>query len=312
MEKQASQLQKRRRAPFIGLFYLIAYGILFVIFPGKGRFPYEFEQGRPWLRGEIYAPYDIPLRKTEEEIRHEKDSLSRFAPYYFKKNELIQDESAQLLTQWFSDYLQHLDSLGKTPEVLQSQTLEQGLALFREVYETGIIELPEEIEEKLFKTDSSRIALRVIRNNVAEYAELRDFYSPKTAFEKVHETLHLNEGSLWNDFLDEVNISDALLPNITYDEETSRNIRNETLRNVSLTKGIWPEGRIIISRGETVTPAKFIILSSYREEFENRTGFSGNHAKILTGQGLILALFLGILFLYFWFYEPLVFYNSSR
>ena len=44
---------------------------------------FHVERGKPWKYAELTAPFDFPILKSEEVIKHERDSvLKGYEPYY--------------------------------------------------------------------------------------------------------------------------------------------------------------------------------------------------------------------------------------
>ncbi len=51
--------------------------------PGDSAANFYAEQGRPWRYGDFTAPFDFPIYKSKETVKHERDSLMRqYEPYY--------------------------------------------------------------------------------------------------------------------------------------------------------------------------------------------------------------------------------------
>lgn len=51
--------------------------------PNDSRNYFRVEQGKPWKYGDLTAPFDFPIYKSEEAIRQQRDSiLGAYEPYY--------------------------------------------------------------------------------------------------------------------------------------------------------------------------------------------------------------------------------------
>ena len=64
---------------------LLVVGVtLFISFflpKNKGKL-FHYEEGKPWLYGQLIAKFDFPIFKTEETIKQERDSiLKHFQPF---------------------------------------------------------------------------------------------------------------------------------------------------------------------------------------------------------------------------------------
>src|SRR6185503_16094439 len=60
----------------------------------------------------------------------------------------------------------------------------------------------------------------------------------------------------------------SLAVNVSYDQALSDKKLNELLSSVSMTKGIVRQGDKIISHGSMITPERYAVLESLRNEYE--------------------------------------------
>ena len=51
------------------LAFAVALVLILQVFPEKAKFKYEFRKGELWQHENLYAPFDFPLKKTEEQIK---------------------------------------------------------------------------------------------------------------------------------------------------------------------------------------------------------------------------------------------------
>ncbi|NJK95462.1 MAG: hypothetical protein HC905_11625, partial [Bacteroidales bacterium] len=121
----------------------------------------------------------------------------------------------------------------------QQHFLELGLKMLSEVYQRGIVELNDQLEEKL----KSGKYLVVITNNVGEEREFSQVLTLKSAYEfimteidKLTKTVTSDRDFLLTGFFKDLNINDFLQPNLIYNEEVSNNSRDELINQISLTK----------------------------------------------------------------------------
>src|SRR5665648_1064031 len=60
---------------YLTILFIITAVILYFALPQEGRFPYEFQKGRPWMHATLIAPYNFAIEKSDETISIERDSL---------------------------------------------------------------------------------------------------------------------------------------------------------------------------------------------------------------------------------------------
>ena len=74
-----------------GIQYLMvgaAVVLISLLYPSSVKFKYEFQRGQEWRYADLYAPFDFPIQKSEEEVLKDRSELERsITPYYrFNKN----------------------------------------------------------------------------------------------------------------------------------------------------------------------------------------------------------------------------------
>ena len=67
-----------RAALVIGTVAIVVWSM-----PHDNNNSYLVEQGKPWKYADLTAPFDFPVYKSDEAIKHERDSiLKQYEPYY--------------------------------------------------------------------------------------------------------------------------------------------------------------------------------------------------------------------------------------
>ncbi len=56
------------------LLFVLTTALIVYLFPTEGKFRYEFQKGKPWMHADLIAPFDFAIKKTEQDIKPEKDS----------------------------------------------------------------------------------------------------------------------------------------------------------------------------------------------------------------------------------------------
>jgi cyclic-di-AMP phosphodiesterase PgpH len=312
------------------LLLLLSVAILVSIFPHKGNFPYEFQKGKPWMHDDYVASFDFPIMKTEAEIKIEKDSiLKEYKPYFnYQKN--ISGEQLKKFNRLFNNqWVKFVD--GRTEQKLSNDIiiffknadsvkkdnyLKYAGNLLTYVYNKGIIQVTDQIEQFAAKD----FALVIIRDNIGEDYEFSDVFTPKTAYEYIFSQIHaLDEGNA-NDrilyksgFFKELNLNEFLIPNLIYNEEASHNVKQELIKQISLTKGMFLSNHKVIENGEIVNDEKYNLLMSLKKEYENKLGNSAvKNSYLIAGQVLIVGALLLLLLVYMVRFRREVYSNNLK
>ena len=70
------------------LVFIIAIVVVIWQMPRSVKFKYEFQKMRPWQHEALYAPFNFPIYKTDEQLKQEKEeALKDFYPIYIYDTE---------------------------------------------------------------------------------------------------------------------------------------------------------------------------------------------------------------------------------
>jgi cyclic-di-AMP phosphodiesterase PgpH len=268
-----------------GIFFVAVLIILVSLFPREGKFKYELQRGKPWQHDELIAPFDFAIRKTAAEIQREQQEALNEAYFYFRfDSDVSKTSHDQFLLQFESNWRQQK---GESAELSarKQKTLESGLIILDSLFRRGIIEVQPEMEKM---ASTSQVA--VIKENVAEIHELRYYFNIQSANEFILNAT-ANAAGIDQPFLLSL-LQQSIVHNIFYDEALTSNQRDQLMRSISKTRGMMQRGERIISKGELVTDAKYQVLLSFRNEYEQRLGVTSNHTMILLGRIILVAISL--------------------
>lgn len=240
---------------FIRLAIIICtVGITVWTMPGDSRSHYRVEQGKPWKYGDLTAPFDFPIYKSEEAIKEQRDSLLRaFEPYY-RLNSEVEGEHVR---KFVSDFSNGIPGLSDDYISIIANRLHS-------LYRQGIISSS---DYKKLNTDTSRM-IRIVDGKNAVSVRLNMLYTTKTAYEQlfIDEALEQHR-----QILQKCDLNDYITPNIVYDREKSTSTLNDLMNSIPLAVGVVQKGQKIIDRGGIVDEKVARILESYSKENERRS-----------------------------------------
>jgi putative nucleotidyltransferase with HDIG domain len=242
---------------------LITVIIVVLIIPKKGKFKYEYEQGKPWMHEDLAAPFAFTLDKNPVEFSNEQNEIREsFKPYY--------NRDPKVENQQKDKFIQELtlaaNEEGESNE-LKKFYISRGLAMLSDIYGKGIISL-----DTTHKSKPKEFIITEVRNSVAVDKQLANYYQLKEARSSVIE--RTNQDSMLNRGWFLTSLLSALTVNVTYDKRLSEKKLAELVGSVSSTKGLIKQDEKIITRGSIVTPDRFRMLESLRKEYETNIGKS--------------------------------------
>ena len=278
----------------IGLFVSLVV-IIVLLFPKDNKFKYQYEIGKPWSYELITASFDFPIYKTDEQLEADrKELLSTYTPYF------IYDEKVadQQLGKWLSDWKNKNQEEPKYTAYVERK--------FRDIYSKGVV--TSGIYEQLLMNKRKNIAI-VRDGRKTDFLSTDEIYTPKSAYEE----LILNKPDyITIQDLNSYNLNLFLVDNLRYDSITSQNVKEDMVKNLSLTSGMVQTGEKIIDRGEIVSPGAYSILNSMKIETQRRNTAFKESGYVIIGELIIVIGLIMLLALYLYLFRLNLFENLNH
>lgn len=268
--------------PFIVLFFALV-----VILPTSPKFGFEYRRGSEWNYETLYAQFDFPILKTEEQIQEERSrSTSSVIPYY-KYSEDVVNKNLRA-----AEALQLGKDAALKPAIVSA---------IRDIYAQGVV--PDEgVKLDRNATDISTEVLYVQKDKRATKMPVTEVYKQSDAKSKLIAEMGKTYKSYNLDSIFKANsIYDLIVPNLVYDRQTTEVVHAESGTFISPTQGFVNAGQLIVSNGEIVTAEIAQMLDSYKVEYEENMGYGTSRAmqwlgNLLLALVLVLVLYLAIYF----------------
>jgi len=292
-----------RTHTYVILLYIISIAIVCFLFPREGKFPYEYQKGKIWGHETLFAPYDIPIFKTQLELNAEKDSLLKAFVMYYNENPEVAGQQKRKFNQTFNEHWTNSGWIESEKDRL-CQSVVASLDL---VYRRGIIQTDENTGDQSL---SNQIV--ILRNNIASEGDRGKILTPKTAYELVMHVLERSASEMEMSFLKNLNLNNFIQPNLTFNADITQKAKNEQIDKLSYTKGMIPANRQIIAQGELINDEKFVLLMSMQREFEDKVGTSGKFNQIWLGQIIAVIICFLLVYIYLMHSRQEIFRNILR
>lgn len=297
MNKRSRKKIRIKTKYFIPFIFIVAILFVTYIFPRQGKFKYSFNEGRPWQYGLLTATQDFPIYKSEDLLKREQDSLLSFFEPYFTVNEEIEKNA---LAEFDADL-----NLNSKLKEMSPQYILFIRSKLKEVYEHGIMKSDD--YDRIAESETKSFRLK--KGNVADSRAIEDFYTIRSAYEKILEDASRN---LDENLLRSADINSYIHENIVYDASTSDKAREEFVQQVSPTIGLVQAGQRIIDQGEIVDSRTYSILSSYKRVIEERIGGADRNTWTTLGQFLLVTIMFVSFYLYLLFFRPHEYRNKKH
>lgn len=296
MKKLLTRLARYYHFFYIAFVFLATVFLLYLIIPGESRFKYEFQKNAPWRHETLMAPFNFAILKSNEQIKAEQDSVRSQYIAYFKLDTLTG--------------IAQQNNLGNTLKKLEQdqQTINNLTDFIGTLYQDGILEQASENYPAL--QDKEQVIL--VKNKLAERVDIKKLHSLKTAYQALSDTLQAELGQTFDTFTQQVNLSDFIHANLSYDEAFNENELQKQLGEVSYTQGMIQAGERIIFKGDLVTPDKFTILESLKQTYETKRGQDIERYLLILGKIILIVSCLSIMIFYLYYFRPEIFNQKRR
>lgn len=242
--------------------------LIALIIPGKGKFRYQYQKGRPWLYESLIAPIDFPVLKNVKELRTEREAIASSVVPYFKFKSGVEEEQIKNIRS--SIPVSGEDTL-ITDFIFQS---------VKYVYSKGVM-------EEMPDTTYNKGVIAIVKEEKTTLHPARNLYTTKSALEfikSVFDSRFPGAIEISNKLVSSLNLQ----PNLIFDNSLTQLVLKDQIANISPTKGKIYTGQLIITNGETVTAESEQLLDSYKAEYEASMGFTGNKFLLKLGQLLVV------------------------
>ncbi|MCL6102971.1 MAG: HDIG domain-containing protein [Bacteroidetes bacterium] len=283
---------KRWHRIFLAILFLLTSIALYFSLPHEARFRYEYQKGRPWMHATLYAPFNFAIIKSEQEIKHEKDSLLKGEIPYF----VFADSITQRAISSLSNEIDRLKA-AKSINFVEGTSLKlKVMGVYFDLYNVGILDQDFINSSNL----SGKNRLKILKNNIGKEIQISSLYSLKSAYSEVRRRLDdlKNLHPEWKTFLDDFQPERFLASNLIYDREKNQQMEEKMIADISTNHGIVQEGERIISQGDIISARTFPILESLRISFENSRGQNTKYILIVLGRIILIVVLLLTLYLF--------------
>ena len=276
-----------------GIFYksllILASSLLILyIFPFGGQFKYEFQKGRAWQYSDFYSPFDFSILKTDEEINNDKEEVLKSLKPYLRSDLILRDQVFKNYSVEFYNFFQ------KENLTIQVDSLYNfGVQQLNEIYKFGV--LPPNYTHK------GNMSIFLIQEQTEISININQLFRSEAIFDFLSKKLINSPYNKYEDLFKDL-FFEIITPNITLDNEFFEKQKEQSLQNISKSKGFIASGDFIVAEGELVDEKTYKILDSLRSEFISKQG-EQNSLWIIFGYSILIVLTFTLLLLFLYAYR---------
>ena len=237
---------------------IVAVVLIVLFLPRTQGKLFHYDEGKPWMYGQLIAKFDFPIFKTEAALKVEKDSITKHFQPYYNINKTVEQKKIEQFREAYKNGIPGL-----------SEAYVDAIAhRLHEIYEAGIID-PQQYST--LAKDSNNL-IRVVTGKQAVSVPINKTYSTLGAYEQLFMDPLLGPK---RSVLQQCNLNDYIEANLVYDKDRSETEMNDMLSLIPQASGMVLEGQRIIDRGDIVDAKTYrvlftLYLALFRKDYFNK------------------------------------------
>lgn len=293
MEKISLPRRFRVYAPLLVLFIFLVF-----MMPRSPKFSYDYKKGSPWMHETLIAQFDFPVLKTEQQLQLEREQASLNVVPYYRQDARVSSKVRRALSALDLGIYGHAKaSLATTIDYIYSKGVLSSVT-------RPELEAQSDGNDALIYVQKDRRAVKVSMNEVFTMDQADALFR-----ESLYEACDsCNVDSLYTS----LGLSMMILPDLTFDEQTTGLIHDESVDYISPTQGVVRVGQVIVSTGEIVTAEIEQLLDSYKTEYNSSIGYDGHDSFQWLGNILISLFLVFVLFLAIYYCNHAIFDRYNK
>lgn len=260
---------------------VLTVALIVALLPRSQGKMFHYDEGKPWMYGQLIAKFDFPIFKSEETLKNERDSIMKSFRPYFNVNPKIEE---QKIGQFLKDYKNGIPGLPPEYVTLVAQRL-------HELYQMGIANTAYFTD---LQKDSNNV-VHIVMGKQAISKPVGEIYTTLGAYENLFSTPQL---SAKRSIIQQCNLNEYIEANLQYDKARSESEMNDMLSLIPQASGMVLEGQRIIDRGDIVDAKTYRVLDSFEQATEKRNESKDQVTSMLIGQSIYVFILLSLFTLY--------------
>jgi putative nucleotidyltransferase with HDIG domain len=284
--------------------YVMMVFTVFVItlfLPKQPRFRYEFEKGKVWMNKDLISPFSFAILKTNPQVNTDKKNALKDVLPVYQYDTAVSSNSLEA-------FINEFDIKWKSKQLDEKDKVKfksESYRLLSSIYQRGIIGLNAKQQ-----TNGKNYDFSLMENNVAHQKNTQDVFTTETAL--LHFKANFKSpNQVMVDLIANL-AEDHITPNIIFDERLTQIIQQNTVDNISTTKGMVQKGELIVSKNDVIDDEIYQKLESYKATYDAQTKTIGSRALVYLGQVVLVSFMLTILMSFLFLFRKDIFSDNRQ
>ncbi|WP_394341001.1 HD family phosphohydrolase [Pedobacter yulinensis] len=266
---------------------VISVLVITLYLPKQPRFRYEFEKGKNWMNRDLVAPFSFAILKTPGQILADRNEvLKNVLPVYQLNKKLgdieIESFSGEFDVKWAS---------AAPGERERDANKARAVALLTAIYRKGVVGV-----NNMHLGGKSSYDFSLLTDNVSKRLSTQDVFTTEGAV-NYFRTNFKSTSVRANEMVNEL-AEGHIRPNISFDERLTAVVQQNTIENISSTRGMVQKGELIVSRNAVIDDEIYQKLESFRTTYDAQTKSIGSSAQVYIGQVLLVGFTISLLMIF--------------
>lgn len=273
------------------LLLLAAVSAITALLPHKLAFRYEYSLNKPWAHKDLIAPFDFEVKKGELQLEAERNKALEKMRLVYRFEPQVEQQALNRFNKAFSAKLY--------PSI--HAYLEQQI---QQIYRDGLV-------DRIDGKNNANVWLLTEKNGKTKNATTLQKAKPIDSLEGWWRNRLAGidlEADLKTELL---SFASTLQPNWRFEKKATDAQRVEILESVPSTGGVVQQGELIVNKGSLVYEDTYRKINSLEREMGAENYNSATRWWSLLGQALLVAMIMGLLVAYLYFFRPLLFDDLS-
>ncbi len=281
----------------IFLFIICTFLVIYLL-PKGGQFKYTFQKGKPWQYENLYAPFSFTIKKSDDALNTERNTIRENTVPYFDYDASIVSESYNQFEQLLENT--YVDSLFTVPKI---KVKSLGELFLEDIYRFGVLsEVNTQNNDDLVYLKKGNEIDEIAYSQINKKEEIPD---------KITKFIKQQNAEAISDLLS-ILLNRAAIPNVSANNKLTESAITSELDAINPNQGIIEKGGRIIAKGEVVEGNTYQILSSLKDEFQSQIWSKSNRFWLIFGYAMLVSLVFLMLFLFLRKYRPEIYDNSTK
>ena len=276
---------------------LVSVFLIIYFFPKGYKFKYDIDKNTPWPYENLYAPFDYSILKSSDDLKTEREEINKnHSPYY--------DYNVGIYTQARVKFIIDVEDIFQEDTLINTNDIKQfSISVFDELYRYGLrIDEDRYPEDKVVLLKKGVEVEDVLLSAIHRQADLKSFVNEKL----IDSAFEVYRDEITAIFFRHVDV------NVFFNASLTQKSLNQSLSNISQTRGTVKKGSKIISKGEIVDSDKYQKLVSLKAEHQSQDWDDSAFNTVIVGYVLLVSLALLMLLLFIKKYREDIFEDNNK